>query len=340
MKCINHFNDAWVLLLTATPRRLDGRGLKKVADIMVHGPETRWLIDNKFLSPYRAFAPFTPDMSNSRIEQGDFKIEDAANVMDQPSITGDAVEHYKKICAGTRAIAFATNVQHSKNICEQFNGAGIPAQHIDGKMSKKERDEAIDLFRQDKIKVLTNCNIVSEGFDVPDMETAILLRPTKSISLYLQQVGRALRYKEGKVAFILDHAGNIFRHGMPCDKFNWYLSDKDKSNGKSERAAPIYQCKFCFFCFEDQFDICPNCEMEREDRKKVLQHKKGQLGEIFPGEVKNYRRASRDEIWSADTLEELLRIKTECNYKLGWVFQMCEEKGIYCDKKMLWRIYG
>ena len=246
----HRFSAAKILGLTATPWRLDGAGLGRWYSHMVLGPSTAELIDEGALSPYRLFAPATPDLTGVATAQGDYQRGALAKAMDKPQIVGDAIGHYRRLCAGKRAVAFAAGVENSKHIAAQFRADGIPAEHVDGSMSIDERDAAVERFRRGDTLVLSNADLFGEGFDVPAIEAAILLRPTKSLSLHLQQVGRALRPCEGKSeAIILDHAGNSLTHGLPDDEREWSLDDREKRSRAAPTEVPVRQCSECFFVF-------------------------------------------------------------------------------------------
>jgi superfamily II DNA or RNA helicase len=182
---------AQVVGLTATPWRLDGRGLGTWFEGMVQGPSVADLMERGALCDYQLYAPSSADVSAVATQGGDFKRDELAKVMDKPSIVGDAVAHYRKLANGKRAIAFAVSVEHSKHVAEQFRSAGIPAAHVDGSMDTGARDAIVSDFAAGTIQVLTNADLFGEGFDVPAVEAVILLRPTQSLSLHLQQIGRA-----------------------------------------------------------------------------------------------------------------------------------------------------
>ena len=139
------------------------------------------------------------------------------------------VKHYKKLSDGKQAICYCSNIKQSIKMAAEFNQAGIVAKHIDGETPKAEREAAIEYFRQGKIMVLCNVDLISEGFDVPDCNTAILLRPTQSYGLFIQQSMRCMRYKEGKIAVIIDHVGNVGRFGTPDMEREWTLDPKKTS---------------------------------------------------------------------------------------------------------------
>ncbi len=256
-RIIEVWPTAWIVGLTATPERLDGQGLTDVFDHMIVGPSTADLIQGGFLSGYRAFAPSVPDLSGVSSARGDFDAATLAGVMDRPAITGDIIEHYKRLAAGKRAIIFAASISHSRNLAAEFNAAGIPSAHVDGRTPAHLRRQLVTDFAEGRLMVLTNVNLFGEGFDVPGVEAVILARPTQSLALHLQQIGRALRNSPGKVnAIILDHAGNIERHGLPDDPRQWSLDSKSRHH-VDER--PLMRCcPGCKACHQPA-PICPEC---------------------------------------------------------------------------------
>ncbi len=323
-KVLKFYQSSHIVGLTATPWRLDGKGLGTLFGKIVHGPETKWLIENKFLAPFRAFAPPSPDMAGVHTVAGDYALDEIEERMDKPNITGDAVAHYRRVCPGMRAIAFTTTVKHSQHVAEAFNADGIPALHIDGTTPTAQRDAAIQAFRDERIKVLTNCNIISEGFDVPAMDAAILLRPTKSLSLYLQQVGRTLRYVEGKTAIILDHAGNIATHGLPTDVFDWSLEGRAKGK-KNKSEVPVKMCPECFFAHHPAELRCPSCGHIYETKERKVAYVDADLHEINQDSwvhVLPYKKMLK----RARTREELMAVAHARKYKPGWVYRIMQER--------------
>lgn len=315
----NRFPFAKVLGLTATPWRLDGAGLGQWFTHMVLGPTTAELIAEGSLSPFRLFAPAAPDLSGIATAQGDYQKGALARAMDKPQIVGDAIGHYTRLCAGKRAVAFAAGVENSQHIAAQFRAAGITAEHVDGSMSAEERDAAVDRFRRGETLVLSNADLFGEGFDVPAIEAAILLRPTKSLSLYLQQVGRALRPFEGKAeAIILDHAGNSLNHGLPDDVREWSLEDREKRKKSAPAEVAIKQCGECFFVHRPA-PRCPQCGHVHEVKARAIEVVEGELTEFQRAAEKRERR---QQVGKAKTLEDFQRIAAERGYAPGWAHQM------------------
>jgi len=302
---------ARILGLTATPWRLDGQGLGTWFGQMVSGPTVAELIEAKSLSPYRLFAPATPDLTGVKTAAGDYQRGALAKAMDKPAIVGDAIGHYQRLCAGKRAVAFAAGVDNSKHIAAQFCAAGVPAEHVDGSMPGEARDAAVDRFRRGETLILSNADLFGEGFDVPAIEAAILLRPTKSLSLYLQQVGRALRPFEGKTeAIILDHAGNSLVHGLPDDEREWDLEDRERRKKATASEVPVRQCEECFFVYRPA-PRCPQCGHAPTVRVREIEQIEGSLEEVKQAD----RRALFREQSKANSFEALVELGRARGYK-------------------------
>lgn len=299
--------------LTATPCRLDGRGLGDWFSVMVEGPTTAWLIEQGFLSPYKLYAPSAPDLEGLKSLGGDYVTADLANRMDRPALTGDVISHYRKLCHGKRAIVFAANIQHSLNVVEQFRDAGYTAEHLDGKTDRIRRDQVLRDFEAGSVQVVSNVDLFGEGFDLPAIEAVILLRPTQSTGLYLQQVGRSLRTSEGKThAIILDHAGNALRHGLPDQIRDWNLDAKPQTKRQRETdAPPIKQCMTCY-AVHAPAPVCPVCGNVYEVKGRTVEQVEGELVELS---AEMMLRAKKREQSSAKTLGDLITLATARKYK-------------------------
>jgi DNA repair protein RadD len=233
---------------TATPERLDGRGLGDVFAEMVEGPDTAALVADGFLAPVRYLAPDSRvDLRGVRTTAGDFNVGDLARVMDQIAVTGDAVEHYLQHIAPRTAICFCVTVAHAEHVAMQFRDAGIAAASIDGSMQPDERRAVVEQLRRGDVRVLTSCEVISEGFDAPAVGGCILLRPTQSLALFRQQVGRCLRPKPGGAeAVVLDHVGNVLSHGLPTAPHMWSLDSARRTEADRRKAASkVRRCKAC-----------------------------------------------------------------------------------------------
>lgn len=260
---------ARILGVTATPVRNDGKGLGNYFDVMVEGPTTKWLTDNGFLAPADVYAPELADMSGVRTRMGDYDKKETAARMDKPAVYGSAVSYYKQIAYGKRIIVFCVNLTHVQRTLQAYRDAGIPAGYLDGNMSNDERAQVTKDFEAYKIWVLITCEIVSEGYDVPGCDGVQMLRPTQSLGLFLQQVGRGLRIAPGKErAIIIDHVANCGRtvngvwvpkHGFPTDERVWDLDKGIIRDKQAERAPTIRQCMECYALMGAGIKVCPKC---------------------------------------------------------------------------------
>jgi superfamily II DNA or RNA helicase len=308
-KVLNRWANARVLGVTATPERLDGKGLGSVFDDLVVGLDVSELINQKFLCQPIYYAPSVVDLSAVKTVAGDYDRKQLNEVMGSPKITGNAVEHYKRICNGTPAIAFCTSIEHATQISNAFNESGVKSAVIDGKLSDAERMDRIKSLSDGRISVLTSCEIVSEGFDLPSCTTAILLRPTQSLSLHLQQIGRVLRISENKPnAFILDHAGNCLRHGLAEEKRNWSLQGREKKK-KSQIAGEKYkQCEKCYRIFKSG-NACPECGHVIEVKSRIVEQVDGDLEQLkIDAEQLRLQREKKAQQGKARSLQDLIAV--------------------------------
>jgi superfamily II DNA or RNA helicase len=299
--------------LTATPQRLDGTGLGKWFQHLLLGPKPGELIEQGYLSDYVLFAPPAPKLDGVHSVAGDFNKAELGTVMRGSSVTGDVIQHYRQRAAGKRMVLFAWSVEASTLIAQQFRDAGIPARHVDGNTDDRERDDAIESFRRGDDLVLCNVDLFGEGFDVPAIEAVAMLRPTQSLGLYLQQVGRALRPLEGKDrAIILDHAGNYHRFGAPDAEREWSLEGMGK-RPKSDDSIPIRQCPICYAAIRLAMRKCPECGHEFVAQPREIERIEGELEEV---DTKAFEREQRmREQGSARTLDDLIKIATMRGYK-------------------------
>jgi superfamily II DNA or RNA helicase len=225
---------------------LDGKGLHAAFDELAVGPSVAELTTGGYLVPARCFAPERlPDLSRLRVSMGDYALDQLGLTMSEGIIVGSAVDEYERLCPGAPAIAFCVDIQHSILVAERFAARGYRAAHLDGDTPKEERRQLIAALGAGGVQIISNCGLISEGLDVPAVHAAILLRPTKSLALYLQQVGRTLRPSPNKErALILDHAGNVFRHGLPDHARDWSLADRHakpamRRSSAARTAAPL-----------------------------------------------------------------------------------------------------
>lgn len=264
-KAVNMFPNARGLGVTATPLRADGKGLGAHADGVFNslcvGVGMRGLIEGPFLTDYTIYAPqsdivVTPDMISANGDYNPKKLKAAAK---QSHITGDVVEHYLKLAYGKLGVTFATDIDTAEEIAYRFNLMGAPAAVVSSRNTDHERIDAVERFRKREILQLVNVDIFGEGFDLPAIEVCSFARPTESYGLFVQQFGRALRPLPGKEkAIIIDHVGNIFRHGLPDAPRNWTLDRAERKSGKRE-IAMIKACPMCTQVYERYLKSCPWC---------------------------------------------------------------------------------
>jgi len=299
--------------LTATPERLDGTGLGKYFKRMILGPSVAWLIEQGYLSPYRMFAPATPDLTGVHMIGGDYNKKELSAAMNASTVTGDVISHYQKHADGKRMVLFAWSIEASMMLAQRFNAAGIAAAHVDGDTDNTTRDSIIEDFKAGRIKVMSNVDLFGEGFDVPAIEAVALCRPTQSLAVYLQQVGRALRPSPGKeYAIILDHAGNCRRFGMPDDDREWTLEGRKRGKARDD-AAPIRQCVRCYAVMSASVDTCKYCGYKFIAAPREIEQVDGDLQEI---EIKRIAREERlREQGAATTLDDLIKVGAMRGYK-------------------------
>jgi DNA repair protein RadD len=328
-KILKAFPTARILGVTATPERLDGRGLGDVFETMIIGPDVAELTRQKYLVPAVVYAPSVAvDLSGVRTRAGDFAADDLAKVMSRGALVGDAIEHYKTLGYGVPAIAFAVNVSHSQQIAARFNAAGIAAAHVDGETPDAERKRLIAALGAGTLKVLCNCGLISEGVDVPIVGAAILMRPTQSLGLYLQMVGRALRPAPGKDrAIILDHAGNSWRHGLPADPRDWSIEGKPRQQRGEAKERRLRHCPGCgainaagtLRCVGCGAELKPTPAEQREINAKLIAAERNQL--IHEIRAMTYHEARR----FADSADKARLVAFAKGWRPGWVYYRVRE---------------
>lgn len=254
---IQSYPDAFHVGVTATPYRLDGRGLGELYQEIIVAAHPRELVELGYLVAPQIFSTPAPDLTGVHKSQGDYAVGELFGVM--TALNGRVVETWQKRAAGKSTVVFAVNIQHSQDLAERFREAGIYAEHFDANTTKDERRAILNRFRSGKTTVLSNCNLISEGFDLPAISCISMARPTASRCMYKQQAGRALRPIDGKdSAIILDHAGNYGRFGDPMDLEEYSLeAGVSRKNPKGD--LPIKQCPGCFAVVPAGVSACPRC---------------------------------------------------------------------------------
>lgn len=332
-RIVDHHSQAHVIGLTATPSRLDGKPLGDIFNSMVDGLQTAELIEQGYLSDYRLIVSEV-SMTDLKKRAGEYIMRDAESQLNSRTIYGNVIQAFQEYASDKQAIYFCTTVNHSKQTAEEFNQAGIKAVHFDGRTSKKRRKQIIQDFRSGKTQVLTNVDLIGEGFDMPSCDCVGMLRPTASLTIYLQQVGRALRPAENKTAIIIDHVGNVNRHGLPCDVREWSLNSSVVT-GRSRARDGSYAtrlCQQCYTVYKPPETHCPNCGLEYETEQAEIEV----MEEIKMIELKKQRLAELQAwAWLPETLEQadsyadLAKIGKYRGYKPGWAWHQAKQRGYW-----------
>lgn len=309
------YPDAYGLGLTATPWRLDGSGLGDCYQDLVPVCSVLDLVRAGFLVMPTVYAPPGTDLGGLHRRGGEFVAGEAAEAMDKPHLVGDIVDTWKKRALhGAPTVLFAASVAHSLHLTDAFTAAGIPAAHIDGTSSPEARDGALADLAAGRVQVLCNVGLLTEGWDLPATSTVVLARPTASLSLYLQMVGRGLRTHPGKATcIVLDHAGNTMRHGLATDDRAWSLEGQPAAKGDGESGK---LCPQCFAYLPSAERECPRCEYAWPPPapRALIETREGDLVEVGKGALLpmagDGKKAAK---WS-----ELTATAKEKGYKPAW----------------------
>lgn len=292
MKIIKHFAGTLIIGFTATPERLSGEGLIEVFETMVEGPTLAELVKSGNLSYPRMFCgPDTNVKKKMKITRGDYDKEEQTSRMKKRVVVGSVIEHYVEKLNGLPTVCFCVSIEHCNIMEEEFNSHGFRAKTVHGKMTREARDSAINGLGTGEVQIVCSCDVISEGVDVPVVAGIILLRRTKSLGLYLQQVGRGLRPYPGKTeCIVLDHAGCFHEHGHVLENRNWSLYAKKRNKRKKDEIEqPKYEvCPQCSGVWPGQPKNCPDCgydlftEREKAEGRKPPKEIEGILKEIMP----------------------------------------------------------
>lgn len=302
-----------VVGLTATPCRMDGRPLGDIFNSLITSVDAEWLIQNHYLSPYDYYAPkVNIEDAQWQVKGSDYDQQDVGRILDERKIYGDVMKYIdlsKKIIIYCPTVKFSEQLVN--NINTHFNSS--VAKHFDGNTPDKERKQIIEDFRSGKVRILSNVDLIGEGFDVPDCDCCILLRPTLSVALYIQQSMRCMRYREGKKAVIYDLVGNVFKHGMPTDKREWSLDKSIKVRNKTdEKELIVRECKKCMRVYRGNSRYCPYCGNDNGKTKREIEiEKQIELEQIKEVERKKQRR----EVGLCSTEAQLIQLAVKRGYK-------------------------
>ena len=330
-RIIESYPNAVLIGLTATPCRGDGRGLGGIFDVIVECPQVPALIQQGFLVRTRVYAPVDPDLADVDTRVGDYVGSQLAERMNRDDLVGDIVSHWHKYGERRKTVCFAVDVQHSIHIREEFIKSDVKAEHVDGSTPKADRDAVLARLASGETELVTNCMVLTEGWDLPDVSCAILARPTRKMGLYRQMVGRVLRPAPGKVnAIVLDHSGAVFRHGFVEDRVEWTL-DPDKRAESPVHAARLagrhgprlLECSQCT-SMRVAGEACQHCGFLPQRPPRAIVFRDGDLVRVDRKDRKAKPISDPNEQmrWHA----MLAYIATERGYKTGWVAHKFKQK--------------
>ena len=343
-RILKQFPKAIVLLFTATPHRTGRVQLDQIADDIIVGQSIHELTDKGFLAPFRYFQP--PNDFDSKLlkrgSTGDFTNESMSQAM-STKIFGHIVKQYKRIANGMQAVVYTYSIDSAHKIAAEFNEAGITARSVNGKTPQDMRDHIVKMFRDQRIKILVNVNLFTEGVDLPNVDCVIMARPTASLALYLQFSMRCLNPREGKTAIIIDHANNFKQFGYPDDDRDWKKAIKSgRQKSKSLLKDPGLSIVTCDYCFavvrasEVKNGKCPICG------KPIKVHEAKPVSDVDLVEASKERQKAIHEIVKSDllksvatksvselhSLRELQAYAKLHEYKPGWAWFQAKRKGL------------
>jgi len=338
VKVLRKWPESRILGLSATPTRLDGKSFDKkdggLYDAIVCGPRIKYLIEQGNLAKYKIYAP-PLQLNEVKIHKkgGDFDAKDLESELDAPVIYGDVIAHYERFSKGKPAIAFCPTIASAKKFADAFNRAGFVSICLDGSTEDSIRRESLAKLGRGEIDVVTSVSILVEGTDVPFASTAILLRRTESLVIYLQSIGRVLRpHPDKDFALILDFVGVTKIHGLPCEDREWTLSGQaSKGRGESILDADMVKILTCPKCFsvDTPKPICEQCgHVFSVKKRKNMKEIDGELVEITPEMHAEFfqKKQKKMEVGRAQTLGELLLIEKNRGYKKGWALHVFKSR--------------
>lgn len=330
---IIEYYDTFTVGFTATPVRLDGRPLGDIFDTLITGVDTRWLIEHGHLAPYEYYAPMSVDISEVRTVAGDYVASDLERIMNERAIYGDVIKSYSRIAPGERTICYCVSVKHASETAQAFNNVGIRSAYLSAGTPERERRAIMEAFRAGEITVLCNCTLLSEGISIDEISCVILLRPTESVALGIQQMMRCMRYLPGKTAKIIDCVGNYMRIGLPDDEREWSLSKPVPKRRLTDENGNFYIrcCPECFMTFATA-PVCPFCGSAYPLHPREIQaHQDIELQRITAEEAaraEEHKKQMRMEVGACRTFAELRAIQKKRGYDPGWVWRMAKAKNI------------
>lgn len=337
-RILDKFPNALKLLFTATPYRMSGKGFTDVADDLIVGNSIKQLIKNGFLAPIDYYAPVQLDSSQLKVKRNGEFDEKSIEQAFKPKVYGNAVKTFRKLAGDKQAIAYTYNVASAERLAQELNDNHITARAVSGQTPKDERQKIIEEYRAGNIQVVTNAELFTEGLDLPNVDCVIMLRPTQSLSLFLQFAMRCMNPRKGKTAIIIDHVGNVNRFGLPTISRDWKLEGNGKKGNTDANsdAKPITTCPSCFATFYRKGDTCPFCGAELGEEKVLEVVEDAKLEKVKEERIRkahmimNGGLAAKVADKTPNQLKNMAEIKAFAefkNYKKGWIYYYGKKRG-------------
>lgn len=344
-RIIDTFPNAYILYFTATPIRTGHDQLDQIADDIIVGKSIKWLTEHHFLAPFHYYGLGDIDRSKLRKSNGDYSNQSMDEAISH-QIYGHIVQQYQRLANGKQAVVYCHSIASAKEVTKKFHEAGITAEEIDGETDKKIRDKLVEQFRNQRLTILVNVNLFTEGVDLPNVDCVIMARPTSSLALYLQFSMRCLNPRKGKTAIIIDHVDNFLSFGLPNNDRDWNeaIKTKDKRKASNKDNGPaICQCQYCYGIFyrkDMQDNCCPLCGHRLDPEKKDYKIINVDLQEIKENQAIKRRKQLVNEILNDQvmanvanktpgqltTLKEFQAYAKLHNYSSGWAWYQLKRR--------------
>jgi len=322
-KVLGLYPDKIVIGVTATPCLSSGVGMGEYFDAIVQPIGICELMEDGFLVKGEYYGPSTPDLSKIKTRMGDYEKKELGKTMNTPKLVGDVVSNWGNIAGGLQTMVFAVDVKHSKALVDEFIRYGVTAEHLDAYSEDDEREATISRFRNGDTQVICNVGLYTEGADIPEIQCIDLARPTKSLGLHLQMIGRGARPYTGKEKFIvIDHGGNVERLGFYEDDIEWGLSGKEQSYKQKKprkKEAHLFTCEYCSTIFSGK--RCPMCMHEIEDWGRKVETMDAELINLKKPKQKKYTTAEKTKWFSM-----LFQYGMDKGYSAGWAAHKYKER--------------
>jgi superfamily II DNA or RNA helicase len=273
LEIAGRYPNAKILGVTATPERLDGRGLSELYQAHVQGPSLGDMVERGDLSNLRYFCPPIEGLDDIKRTGTEYNQNGLEALLTVRKVYGEAISHYRRHADHKPCLVFCRSVKAATKTAQEFSAAGYKFENIDGTMAYKKRKALIGGLKTGELDGLTSCELITYGLDVPRVECVIMLRPTLSRTLYFQMIGRGLRNYPGKKELVvLDHVGNLQEHGHPLAPYEWQFDGVEKR--KREKADPEIIARLCphidfLYCDKPSCAGCPHSDGGKDPRPPV-----------------------------------------------------------------------